>query len=749
LDSILPYLQNDAINEIDFTYLLSILSKPSTITNANKTDLNHLCSRVNNYLKSNNTRYRWLGSKLVIVINLHSELLMSNHTLTSMNALIKILETKCFIQDESKPIYQSILTLESCCDSLEFLIEKIKGKPTLTRELLTPKLPGIINALLMNIQIIPSKVVSLLYKLLLNNSTTFRPFGSKFEKSLMVLLNDDLNFNKFEIDLQNKILKSLVLVSFNLTRFNPLDIWRNKLNDLILEIKSVLSIYSEFLNLNDDVDLISNLTTLPKLPDDLTNFKTIFKPLSIDIDENSLDLLKINKRLQILINLLIEYLKTYTISNIKCPIGYIIKIGEILCAFNIKFISIKREIRDLSIKNTIKYSLLELNYIGLNLLNSLPELFGGDLLPHFNSILSSLDTLIPIKRINGKITVDDESIYENEKLIILNLKTCSNYLSLVELFNDMSLINKIIDSALILTKSRLPKTIDQPLTNNTTSSSSKHKKVSNTISFSDLLSHEHLFIINPSISKLNILRNFFKLIISKCQLTTSKLSEITRFIILDSVKNLNLLNDGKLNDSNKLQIDLLTTLLLFPGYNLETSISIIPMIENLIGLNSELVSILTNPRFPILQTRVKQQQFLENKEEYYEEENEPIVNESVTSTSIVNDKRNSEELAIESESLLKKRKLQEKQRVEEENENLIFKPVSNTTTSTTTTTIEQITVVENDKDKDIEMVDDVKIVTEEANANASANVSEVEVEEEGDDDIGSDFEIPEIDVGED
>ncbi|GME84686.1 unnamed protein product [Ambrosiozyma monospora] len=319
LESIIPFLDGENIFNVDFTSLLSILSKESVIQNASKNELNHLCSRVNNYLKSNNTNYRWLGSKLFIVLNLHPEILMSSHTINFINALIKIIESKCFIRDLSRPPYQEVVTLRSAVYALDFIIEKIKGKPALTREVLTPKLPQIITVLLDLVPLIPEKVIPLLHKLLINNSTTFRPFGTKFEKQLLNLLHDDQNFEKFDAELMSCILKSLVLLSFSLTRTNANEVWRQKVVQLILEIKSVVTIYSHFLNTEDDQDLTSYLEMLPKLPENPDDLKTIFKPLSIDVNDTPFDFLKINRRIRVLTSLLAEYIQTSTTLTVKKP----------------------------------------------------------------------------------------------------------------------------------------------------------------------------------------------------------------------------------------------------------------------------------------------------------------------------------------------------------------------------------------------------------------------------------------------
>ncbi|KAG7717750.1 hypothetical protein KL933_002878 [Ogataea haglerorum] len=591
LSSVLPYMEGSKIEEIDLGYLLSTLARPSTISNASKTDLNHLCARVNNYLSSNNAKHRWLGSKMAIVLNTHIEITASEYTSKYLGALIRVLESKCFVKDEaSAPVY-AIVTLESCCDALSFIINNIRGKHALTREMLTPKLPSIIGSLLEIINLVPQKAIDLLYDLLKNNSTTFRPFGSKFERALLGLLGSD-GFNKFEQRLQHKILKSLVLLSFSLTKNSTSELWRTKFNHYVQETKSVIQIYSEFMSLDEDEDLTQQLNALPSVPE---KFEPHFPPLDVDLNESPLQIMKIVSRVDLLVNLLIEFLQVPT-PQVKAPVGYLLMIGQILVGINHKFTPIKRDIRDVTLRQIIAQSATLMNHVGLKILNVLPNIFGGDLLPHLNSVLSSVDTLIPVSRVNGRIIVDEVGVLDNPELIFAGLKTRINFLELVEGFANMSLLHKSIDAALILSKPRIPqgvaKTSEQRLKN---------------VSMSDLLSDQKTFITEATHEQKNVLRQYFKVLLTKCVLNYSKQSEILRLIILDAVKGAEVK-------------ELLYAALLYP--HKEAHASVLPMVKQLLN-DDELVSVFLNPRLPVLPTkRVVDQALMEESEQEREEEEE-------------------------------------------------------------------------------------------------------------------------------
>ncbi|KAG7821182.1 hypothetical protein KL928_001266 [Ogataea angusta] len=697
LSSVLPYMEGAKIEEVDFTYLLSTLARPSTILNASKTDLNHLCARVNNYLSSNNVKHRWLGSKMAIVLNTHIEITASEYTSKYLGALIKVLESKCFIKDENSASVYAIVTLESCCDALSFIISNIRGKHALTREVLTPKLPSIIGSLLEIINLVPQKAIDLLYDLLKNNSTTFRPFGSKFERALLGLLGSD-GFNKFEYQLQQKIYKSLALVSFSLTRNSTSELWRTKFNHYVQEIKSVIQIYSEFMSLDEDEDLMQQLNALPSVPE---KFEPSFAPLDIDLNESSLQITKIVSRVDLLVNLLVGFLQVPT-PQVKAPIGYLLMIGQILVGINHKFTPIKRDIRDVTLRQIIAHSATLLNYVGLKLLNVLPGIFGGDLLPHLSSVLSSVDTLIPVSRVNGRIIVDEMGVLDNPELIFAGLKTRINYLELVEGFTNMSLLHKSIDAALILSKPQGPHGLAK-------SNEQKLKSVT----MSDLLSDQKTFITEATQDQKNVLRQYFKVLLTRCVLNYSKQSEILRVVILDAVK-------------GAVAKELLHAALLYP--HKEAHASVLPMVKQLLN-DDELVSVFLNPRLPVLPTkRVIDQASLEEMEQEREEEEEqrPVkkikIEERVTVEAPAKDNQK-EDVTEETKATLETNTNGDVS----DYENMVFKPVGS--------------LVENN-DVAQALVEDVKPVAAEQALSAQSPARSPSDDE-------SDFEIPEIDIDDD
>ncbi|KAH3665797.1 hypothetical protein OGAPHI_003985 [Ogataea philodendri] len=684
LSSVIPYLEKSKIKEIELTQLITVLARGSTIENASKVDLNHLCARVNTFLSSNDTESRWIGTKLVVVVCTHLEILSSEYTANYLGSLIRILGSKCYIKDEASAPVPAIKTLESCCDALEFIIGNIRGKQTLTRQTLTPKLPAIIGSLLENVTLIPDKTISLLYNLLANNSTTFRPFGSKFETALVSIINNQ-NFQKFDSALQHKILKSLALISFNLTKNSPSELWRTRFDHFVKELKSTIQIYTEFMSLEEDEDLWLQFNALPSIPAD---FQPTFSPLQVDLNESSVEVLKVVSRIEVLVNLLVEFLAVPT-PQVKVPLNYLVMIGQLLVAINPTFTPIRRDIRDPTLRQTIAYSATLLNHIGLRLLDVLPKFFGGDLLPHLTSILSAVDTLVPVHRTDGKISLNEAGIVDKSELIFASFQTRINYLELVEGFSNTSVLNRSIETAIILLKPRLP----DSLANGT------EQKLKN-VSISDLLADQQLFVTEPADYQKQLLRQFFKVLLTKCQLSLPKQTDILRMVILDAV------NGAEVKE-------LLYAALLFP--NKEAHASVLPMVKQLLSNDDELMSVFLNPRLPLLPQK--------RAIEIQEPEEEPEVED--LKRPLVEEERSVKKVKIEDpvvEAEEEPEQPEEQEQPDSDHEEMIFKSVG--TISIPEPTLNQ-------------QVEEVK--PEQSPEQPDEPESELE----------SDFEIPEIDVDED
>lgn len=761
LQTLIPFLQEDTLGDVSFTLLLKLLANPSMINSSSTVDQQTLLTRVVTLLKSNHSITRWKAAKLFTVCLLHPILLLSSHTGNAIAALVKILESKCFITNFENPTQQELVTLRSTVDCVGFVLDQIRGKPTLTREVLTPKLPHIIGSLIEVTVLIPEHTIPVLSKLLMTNTTTFRPFGTKFENSLKNILNDGDNYTKLNAELRSMLLKSLALVSFILSREKQADLWKENVTDLISEIKSVVSIYEACIELSQDSDYLTKLNYLPKLPEDISKLKMVFGSLSIDINESPVEIFKVSQRLSILTDLLLAYIEISTPTSVSIPFGNYITIGEILGSLNTNFTPVKRDIRDPATREMVEQAVIESKLAGIKILKTLINKFKGELYPHMYRILAILDAAIPVKTFRGKIKVDEKLVYENETLITTILSTASDYLNLTERFNDMTVLGRLVEAALVLKESRSP-----PITSDSNTSSQpvqhgnghrkKGGKNKSTVSLSDMLSHQQLFMTPPSLMTLKTLRNFFNSLLTKCELSPGKLSLILRFILIDAVSNLDLIKNNNGNADRQQIIQLLENALLFPGKT-DNSVSIIPMIANLIGTDSKIFSLLTNPRFPLLPKKsnysgnggteqLEEEEEALNTEEEEEKEARLFAKGELPIPAVENNKRTSEDEIQKEDGKSAKKQHVEKtnKQVTSEHGDMVY---HKTESAATALKKMQHEIEKESHHPRVSLVDDIARETEFA-ADDDVLASEDEEAEE-DEDMGSDFEIPEINVEDD
>lgn len=616
LEAVIDILNGENILECDLSIVLRTLSRASTLEGASQADINHICSRVNNYLSSKRDDFRWIGCKLFVVINLHLRVLMSPYTNEMIGSITKVLASKCFITDFSNPSKEKLVTLKSASEALNFAIGRIRSKPTLTREVLTPRLPSAIAALIDNIALIPEAAIPTLYDILLHHGTTFRPFGSKFETQLTNLLAGDEHFYSMDPCLVKLCFKSLALLSFSLSREGHERVWREKVNNLLREMRSILSIYNELLETSQDPDFASRMDALPESGSESASEDFAFESLNIDIAENPLDLFKISKRIQAISAFIAAYISAPTLTTVRVPLARLVTLGELLTSINVKFSPVKRDIRDPLTRTFISQSLRQVNRTGVNLLQSLQSSFPTEILLHHTSVLSTLDSAIPVFVSKGRSTLDKKAIAEDEEFVVDGIALAKDMISNVGTLTDSSIIDHIVSAALVIVKPRAPD-MDGMSTglesaenggnkrnrnstykgNGIKRRNKKGRKHSNIVGLSDIVAHSELFVLNASEKVIHIIRQFFAVILGNCKLSPSKIVKVTQFGILDAIKNKEMLNNGVRNKQNRDALNLLEALALNPAQR-GLSTSVLPIISSLIGKNDRILGLLLNPRFP-------------------------------------------------------------------------------------------------------------------------------------------------------
>lgn len=609
LDIILEELETSPKSIIPI--LATLHNDKALLNGISKADLKHLVSRTLNLSKSNVQYNKWCGINLIKILGSNYTIL-ANDGVNFINQLLKILETY------NPSVGQKILT--STIECLNYLCDQIRGKPTLTREILTPKLPTIITLYMEHITHQPLLIIQSLNSLIRKHPTVFRPFGNKLRNRIIEFLTSG-SYNSFPPSL--RLLTCETLATLPLIEKNEPDTkWQTDVIDLVKELSQVLLIYGEFLNLNEDSDLMGLFQRIPQSRDKDEKLLNYSLPL-LDIDINkSESIFQISDRVELLLSIMRAYLNSETQFSVRVPIGMILLISEIICSMSTKFIPFRNDIRDDKLKSLVKTTTLINQFNVLKLLSDLPSKYQGSLIPHLNNVLAFLEILIPFK--NKKI--DQQEILQNEGFMCKLLECSGNLLCLLSNLNEASLLIRFIDVALCLVEARNSDILgssDGNQQKQQVNGNKKNKKRNNqaAVPLSDLLSHQHLFSESIPHTTIGAVRKFINIVITRVSLPPTQHYKVFRYLVIQA-------NTAKSFNKDKVIPDELRELLinsvLFPGFE---KISMLPIITSLLG-DDQLLSVFNNPRFPPLPIYVKKYDMIieeadmdQSEEEVDEEEN--------------------------------------------------------------------------------------------------------------------------------
>ncbi|KAK6463646.1 ribosome export protein [Scheffersomyces coipomensis] len=685
----------------------------SVLNDISKPDIKHLVSRTLNLARSPNLYNKWAGTSLIRVLG-DNFTILSQEGVNFFSQLMKNLESYNETID--------IKILNTTVDTLNHLCDNIRGKPTLTREILTPRLAPIITLYMEKLHYNPYLLIKSLHKLIKLHPTTFRPFGNKLRARLLEFLNLN-DFITFPDKLKKIIFKTLASLPI-IEKTEPEVKWENDVKHIVSELRSVMVVYGEFLNLNDDSQLKKLVEKIASTGSD----DKLLTDLSIDVNDPK-SIFQISARVELLLGLLEAYLSTKTSYGVRVPLGLVLIAIEIVCSINVRFTSFRNDIRDNNIKNIVTSTILLNHLNAIKTLKHITLVYRGSLLPHFLNIVAFLETLIPFK--NKKIDVDH--ILNNEMVYRELISSLTSLLSLISNLGDSSTLLRFIDVALILVE---PRVLDQEATankkvNQNNGGSKKQRKKNNSQStpLSDILSHQHLFSQSIPSLTIKIVRQFFNSVIPIVSLPPTQHYKLMRYLIIETV------NAKYYNNENIIPEDLVVLLrnaVLFPGYE---KVSLLPIISSLLS-NDPLISVFINPRFPPLPIFIKKVEVEETNDMELdsEDDDEDDENESefqlATASIIENLEREEITPQVKSREHIEEESVPKRQKVES--------VPGNHVTFTMTQSESRITETISNSTTDSSSVAPISATT-------SSSLLKQDVEDESD---SSDFEIPQIQLEE-
>lgn len=578
--------------------VLATLHRDSArISQISKVDLKHLTSRSLNLCKTNKPYHVWCGVNVINVLIENSDVL-SSYGSQFFSQLLKVFQV---FRLDRKVLYSVVECLNKLCG-------KIRGKPTLTREVLTPNLSELMTLYLGNLSQEPELMCSSLQVLVLNHPTTSRPFANKIRAEVLTIVSNDsfLSYPESVKSAVTSILATLPIVE----KDGPDQYWLKDVSRILNNVGGTMRIFESLLDLKEDADTSKLLLRFNNEDEE------IFGTLSIDVNHPE-SFLSISSRIELLLTLLQAYVTTATLYTISVPIGKIVGLIELICSVNTKFISFKREIRDPEIKEMTKVALVRSHHASVRFLGSLPAKYSGSILPHMNNIFLFVELIIFLdaKRL------DRSKILEEEEFMCDLLDCVSNYLEKVNYFHDHSLLIRFIELAIFLIEPRQVASTQPKESNKQTQHSKaarKRAKKNNSSSLADILSHEHLFVqAIPQSTKRSVFK-FLGRVIPRVSITPTQYNKLVKAVLVESVK----YRDQLINETVPQELaDILTAIILTPA---PESASILPIASTLLW-DSELVSVFNNPRFPQLPAIVKNVEVeQEDEDEDKEDEEEEV-----------------------------------------------------------------------------------------------------------------------------
>ena len=741
--------QLEAATGAEFHTILKTLRSPIYINDKIlKSELGLLNTKIVKLLHSSDDFDVWKGCHTAVVICAYNPLVLCAHASQLVALIYSKLEQKVGYYHSTIATPQGKVLLETLVNSLSILMDLMRGKPTISREGLVPKLKSIIPPFVTLSQYEPKLCLPVIKTLLYKNTTTFKPYANQYRRILSELINK--SYQHLDEETQSLICENfayLHLIKLQASQSQDEteshhktfadDTWRTGLLSILFQFKPIIELCGEVLDFTQDKELQKLIESLPH---SLSNDKQVVEFLpGLKLDMNTpLTLWQIPTRLSLLVGLLKGFVSLPTPFAVRIPIGGIDAICEALLSMTKKYLPLKRELRrDAELNSVISDIFPQIQLSGVQLWTIMLRTYGNSYLSMSESILSSLELYIPLEPKSTAIDFPQCSKLKREfqdvfHLINLLLPQMGHQLS------ELDPINKLIDVALYLSedKSLIDALFNKLISgtkganNQATGSKKKNKKDSSTGALSDIYTHPEQFMVNNSISWYNEVNEFLITILNSLLLSTTQQTRIIKYTISKALEFQN-----EIGCIPEKFIDLLRAVVLHPG---NERVSVLPIAVSILkDGNDEIFDLLCHPRLPMgIVHQVRSRAALEQ-EESDEEDAEIVTDNSNLQSqiaSIITNDQTMQPIAVE-------RKVTELSQVDETK---IFQKRENEEGELIDQESKRpkLVQVESEVSEDIE----IPVLRVDQEHQSNANEDEHEDEDAEDD---SEFEIPLIDIGDD
>lgn len=521
-----------------------------------KSDLALLVTKIQKLLKSSDDFDIWKGCHTTVVICTFNPLVLGSHGGQLLNLIYTQLEKKVTYYSNTVSSNQGRILLETLVFTLSKLMDLLRDKPTLSRESLVPKLKAIIPTLISLAECDPKTALPLLKKLLLKNTTTFKPYVNKLRAVLSNMLSKKYQF--FNKETQRLICDTFAYL--HLIKINaPQNVdessahhkaledetWRIGLNSVLYEFQPLVKMCNDIVDFEQDKTLKNLIFQLLPKPND--SFKSVTKDIlpSLSLDLNTpLSLWELPNRLHLLADLLTSFISLPTPYPVRIPIGSINLACEALLGITCNYLPLKRELRsDAELLGVINDILPEMQFVGIKIWKNCSTVLDKLFVSNCDSILASLELFIPLIKKTNKIDFNKCLVLKEKFLVLLEL---TNILlkNIGHSVRELNFIKKLVDVSIHLTEpisltANLFINKDNLKTsakNNNNNNNNKKQKKDNLGTLSDLYTHSNAFLMKSSIELYDQINNFLCAILSTQFLPSSQQIKVIKYAVTMSLK---------------------------------------------------------------------------------------------------------------------------------------------------------------------------------------------------------------------
>ncbi|GAV47356.1 hypothetical protein ZYGR_0H01970 [Zygosaccharomyces rouxii] len=592
-----------------FQLILKKLTSPAYIDEQLlKTELPLVATKIQKLLRSNQDYDIWKGCHASVVLCSYNPLALCVHGGQLLTVIYSRLEQKTEYHSASSEAFSEKIVLKSLTSALSILMDLMRGKPTLSRESLVPKLKAIIPCLVDLTALEPELCLPILKELLLKNSTTFRPYANKYRQVLSKLISQE--YGNLDPNVQSLVCENYAYLHLiKLQAQNSQDehqahhkpfhdeTWRIGILSILAQFKPILELCDEMLDLDHDQDLkklIKSLQYDNLYPTDLPTSDKLLPGLKVDLNE-PMTLWEIPQRLNLLIDLLSPFLSLPTPYAVRIPLGACISVFEGLLGMTRNFLPLRREIRrDAELVSVIYDVLSHVQFSGVRLLNVLVQNFGKCCLSMLPSILGSLEFFIPLQLKSKSIDIKRCKLMKSEFLQYFQLLN-SIFPHIGYQLQELDFFQKLVEVALALSEDENLANLltnEGPAKTQSNKAGKKQRKDNSVGALSDMYTHADQFILRTSLAWYDQINLFLSGLLSNLKLPSSQQVKIIRYGVQKSLGWKQQV--GHIPESF---VELLRAIVVNPG---NERVSILPIAVSLLkGSSDELFDLLCHPRLPV------------------------------------------------------------------------------------------------------------------------------------------------------